>query len=1132
MASHTRIELFNGLRVVRGDDIVTTFETQHTKGVLAYLAYHMPNWQHKETICDEFWPDANSPKARNSLSQAVSSLRRIVEPYGMERGAVIEATQSEVRLNPDAVTTDVGEFRRKLELARRADGDDLVRRHHLEDAVALYAGPFLRGSVFDWAISAERHLAEVFFGAARDLGALLDRVGEQGRAVEVAERALREDNTREEIHRDLMGLFLRAGQASQANARYRELVRILKEEDLGEPDEETRALARQIQTALRSIPAEQSTPAAPRAGGPSRRAPSRPASGTVTFLMTALDPDGETPAEAPRDRLHRLLASVASRHGGRASAPVGPAAVLAFAGAGDALAAALALRRDLEESPRHAALRGARMAVDTGDVRFVEGRYEGATVDRAGRLLAAANPGQIICSQPCAEIARGDGDSPFRFTSLGPFVLSGAQQARVVQADDSAGPARTFPPLRAAPAYGARITQYSTRFFGRNAEIADLRARLLDRRQRLVTVTGPGGNGKTRLVKEAASELIGDYRGAVWFVALDNVGDQDMMIDAIRDELRLPPNPHAAPIDQVVSALSEQPSLLVLDNFEQLVQGDAPLVVSRLLERVPDLQCLITSRLVLNLVGEHEIALSPLPTPNGASAPETLAVVESVQLFIDRARLRDPDFQVTNTNAAAVAGICDHLDGIPLAIELAAALSLPPREILARMQNRFEFLTSRSRDRHGRHRTMLACIDIGYDLLAPELQRFFTRLCAFRGSWSDSAAEEILGEPLALDFLTELREASFLISENTDDEIRFRMLETLREYALLKISPTDKENVVQRHAGYYLDLAETAIPEYDRIDQAAWYARMSRDHDNLRAATRWAIEGAQHDLHARLVLARFPIMYRDGYWDEAQRGLDAALVAVSAASGDRHELDSLLAALHYRTAYLAEDRGEFEFAREALGQSLAIRRSLDDRLGTTDTLILSGVIATHLSRYNEARNLFNEAAVYAAGDPLRLAKVNQGLATVAGHLKDEAVNRTLTEAALELFKIAGDSRSHSIAMFNLGKILLSAGEHEAASAYFRQSIAQLRHIGDTAALPMAVNNLGCLALKEGNYAVAVTLCHHSARMAERVRSHAVHYARRSLNELADLVGPDRYAVLISEAETASWEAAAGLEQSS
>ena len=348
---------------------------------------------------------------------------------------------------------------------------------------------------------------------------------------------------------------------------------------------------------------------------------------------------------------------------------------------------------------------------------------------------------------------------------------------------------------------------------------------------RLVTLTGPGGSGKTRLALEATRQITDHtgsrFLGPVCFVPLADLSDARLIPAAIAEALALPRADDAEPLGQIVAALAGlPPALLILDNFEHLVERGAPLILA-LLTRLPALTCLVTSRRRLSLPGERECPVPPLSVPPLflPDAPETPALVAQaagVQLFVDRAQATRPDFQLTRGNAAAVAALCRSLEGIPLAIELVAAraMALTPAQMNARLVQRFELLTSRREDKENRHRSLWAALAWSYDLIPPPLRRFFAGLSVFRGGCTAEAAQAVCEEPSALECLTQLRERSLVIVEHEGAEPRFRLLETLREFAGEQLTEGHRERLRARHEEWFLGLAEESRSALRGPDQA------------------------------------------------------------------------------------------------------------------------------------------------------------------------------------------------------------------------------------------------------------------------------------------------------------------------
>ena len=409
-----------------------------------------------------------------------------------------------------------------------------------------------------------------------------------------------------------------------------------------------------------------------------------------------------------------------------------------------------------------------------------------------------------------------------------------------------------------------------TRFFGRETEIGHLLQLLTprslvpasDTRQsseaRLVTLTGPGGSGKTRLSIEVANRLLTVYGGAVTFVALADLVSADRIPGAIAEPLRLSLVKPDDPLQPLVDALAESPHLLVLDNFEQLLNcspaetqtegSDSALLIHVLLKRLPNLAILVTSRQRLDVEGEREYYVRPLPTPEKTGTPpERLLEFASVQLFVDRAQGVRADFQLKAQNVEAVGALCTKLEGIPLALELAAAWAhlLSPAQMLTRLEHRFELLVSKRKGVASRHQTLRAAIDWSYRLLAPELQRCFARLSVFAGSWTLEAAEAICEDPDVFEKLTQLAERSFLIAEEVNlgehTLMRYRLLETLREFATEQLSSEELIAMRRRHLSWYAQWTEAIQRHCMGMEQVLWLQRAEWELENIRTALNWSL---------------------------------------------------------------------------------------------------------------------------------------------------------------------------------------------------------------------------------------------------------------------------------------------------
>jgi predicted ATPase/DNA-binding SARP family transcriptional activator len=700
--------------------------------------------------------------------------------------------------------------------------------------------------------------------------------------------------------------------------------------------------------------------------------------------------------------------------------------------------------------------------------------------------------------------------------------------------DVSPAPQQEPASKKAASPWSSTIPLQLTRFFGREREIAQL-GQLLSPGRRLVTLTGPGGSGKTRLAIELGRTLLEVRQGAVWWVPLMDVAAPHLIAEAIREAMQLPSAPLTPAFEQVMAALTErsEPTLLVLDNFEHLVEGGAELV-QELLEHVPALQCLVTSRQLLNLAAEQEFPVEPLPVPapsrdrEGAVYPaharplphgrgsdlSALTQCASVQLFIDRAQAVRPAFQITEANAAAVAELCRRLEGIPLAIELAAAHTrlLSPEQMLAMLARRFEFLASRRRDLPTRHRALRAAIEGNVQLLSPDRQRFFAQLCLFRGGWtleaaaavctdtgSDATASPVPDALDALSALTELRERSLVQAEAVGAGMRYRMLETLWEYATEQLSAEELAALSERHARYYMALAEEAEP-YVGIssEREEWLDRLDREHENIRAAVGWCLETGEAEVGMRLVGALRRFWWWRSYLREGQEYLRQLLALPGAAGHTAARGKALLAAVQVgvkpregvdfaeeclgifrelgdrkreavairQLAGRAFGHGYYETARRLYEEDLAICREIGDKGEMAGTVGNLSLLASHQGNHQEAWSLHEQGAALlrelGAGFPVWdaiLFRIRQG---------DLATARSILEERLACDREGCLTDNAGRPLYYLAVILLRQGEPAAARGHLAQQLHIHLKVGRKHPLPECLEVLAAVSAAEGD----------------------------------------------------------------
>lgn len=552
-----RISLLGGLRIEGSQTTITRFNSQKTAALLAYLAYHRRHVQAREILIDLFWPEGTPEAGRHSLSVALSTLRNQLEPPGFSAGSVILADRYSVGLNPAAVTTDVAEFEAAIKATAAQTLSTVERTQRLSQALDLYQGRLLPGYYEDWISGEQERLQGLFFDATSQLLTHLEAIGDITTALAYARKAVSIDPLREEVHQSLMRLLVAAGQPGAALRQFKELERLLEEEIGEEPSAPLRALARQIEKeAGLSLPVftspMRSTPSARPLALPSVLGQS-PLPVTVTFLMT--DIEGSTRLweragdafQQALERHHALMRTEFTRHGGQEIKEAGDSLLVAFGSARQALDCAVACQQALREQAWQGEVGSlaVRMALHTGDVEFKDGDYQGLVLHRASRMLTAAHGGQILLAEPTAALVRRDLDEKaVRLVDLGVYHLRDVPAPeRLFQADYPGMRQAQFPPLAAETGHAAALPLRFTRFFGRTQEIAALTQMLLSPEIRLVTITGLGGIGKTRLSLEVAEQLVEPFAGAVYFVPLADLADPHLIAGSVLDALRIPHTP-------------------------------------------------------------------------------------------------------------------------------------------------------------------------------------------------------------------------------------------------------------------------------------------------------------------------------------------------------------------------------------------------------------------------------------------------------------------------------------------------------------------------------------------------------------------------------------------------------------
>ena len=813
--------------------------------------------------------------------------------------------------------------------------------------------------------------------------------------------------------------------------------------------------------------------------------------GTVTFLFT--DIAGSTHLLTQLgDRYAHVLAECRQvlraefgQWNGNVVDTQGDAFFVVFARATDAVSAAVAAQCTLASHafPQGVAVQ-VRMGLHTGEPQRTAEGYVGLDVHRAARIMSAGHGGQVLLSQATCSLVEQDLPEGVSLRDLGEHRLKDLGRSlhlfQLVIADLPAD----FPPLHTLESFPNNLPVQPTLFLGREHEVAAIEDLLRREDVRLVTLTGPGGTGKTRLALQVAADVSEPFPGGVFFVNLAPISDPALVVPTLAETLAIREGSGRTLLERLVEELRQRQTLLLLDNFEQVVSAAEQ--VATLLIACPQLKVLVTSREVLHVRAEHEFPVLPLTVPDPDHLPDLAALSynAAVALFLQQAQAVKPDFQLTDTNARAIAELCARLDGLPLAIELAAARMklFSPRALLARLGQRLSVLTSAGRDVPERQQTLRNTIAWSYDLLDAQEQRLFRQLSVFAGGCTMEAIEAVCtppGSPAAsiLDGVASLVDKSLLqhVEQQVGEEPRFVMLETIREYALERLESCGETEVARRaHATYFLRLAEETEPGMTGPQQAGLLERLEQEHDNLRAAMQWTLEHAEEEkaMALRLGGALRSFWFVRAYFSEGRDFLERALLRSDDVAAPVRA-KALYAASQLHDALASPGRAE-----ELCEQSLTLYRELADTRGIASCLHLLADITWNLGNLASARTLGEESLMLfrEVGDKRSVAYVLYHLGSLAVEQGEYTRGRDLLTESLTINRELGDTRIIAVSLFSLAlSSRLSGGDQAQAHTLLNESLALSREIGDKENIANCLSLWGLLALSEGDTASARSL---------------------------------------------------------
>jgi predicted ATPase/class 3 adenylate cyclase/Tfp pilus assembly protein PilF len=785
------------------------------------------------------------------------------------------------------------------------------------------------------------------------------------------------------------------------------------------------------------------------------------------------------------DKHHKILSEIFLRHNGFVFEFIGDAFCVAFDTIEDAIMSAIESQRALAAATWDDAVIKVRIGIHYGQAQRVGDKFTGyMTMARTQRIMSAAYGEQILISRTAYESAP---QGEFSVRDLGERRLKDLIQPLHICQVMAEGLQTEFPPLKTLDARPNNLPFQLTNFIGREKEMREVKELLAG--THLLTLLGSGGSGKTRLALQVGADAIDHYNNGVWFVELEQLSDPILLPQTINQALKVQEESQKSPEDTLCAYVKDKEMLIILDNCEHIADACAH-IAEKLLRSAPKLKMIVTSREALKCDGEQTHRLPSLETPQKRKkyTSEQLAEFESVKLFVERAQAVNPSFGITDENAPVIAGICSDLDGIPLAIELAAARIkvLSVEKIYERLSDRFKLLTGGKRTALPRQQTLKALIDWSYELLADNEKRMWEKLSVFSGGWTMEAAEKIchddeISEYDILDILINLTEKSIIIYDGEKD--RYRMLESIRQYGddLLKNSG-NKEAMSAMHLKHFMELAITSEVKLAGDEVKKWLEILETENGNMEAAMHWSVSGGDQNEGGKLAASFANYWLNRSYLTTASYWLD--LILAGSPEMDRAIRGNILGI----AGLFANMLGDSEKAEKLIEEGLVISRELGNKDDVASGLNNLASVVYERGDYTKARELIEETLAIdrESGDPSKISFSLINLGTVARLQGDYETAGKLLEESLAIRRKAKNKFAISSSLNTLGILHSNLGEYEKAKAYVQEGLKIAEELGNNYGIADAYGLMGNIEASIGNFEEAKKLQKDSLQIFEEM----------------------------------------------